>query len=141
MFSEIKEYDDRITEENAKDEWEAYNKYNWSVSSQSFTAAEEGIYVIIADYWEEELPVQRATAYKIVVVDSKIDSIKGTTLSWVKNNLVSVILFGVAGLMLIAIIVLLLIKPSDETMEDIDEKAAKKAEKEAKKDKKSDDEE
>lgn len=141
LFSEIKEYDDRITEENAKEEWEAYNKYNWSVSSQSFTAAEEGIYVIVADYWEEELPVQRAAAYKIVVVDSEVDSIRGTTLSWIKNNLVSVILFGIAGLMLIAIIVLLLIKPSDETMEDIDEKAAKKAEKAAKKDKKSDDKE
>ena len=82
-----------------------------------------------ADYWEEELPMQRAAAYKIVVVDSEVDTIKGVTLSWIKNNLASVILFGIAGLMLIAIIVLLLIKPSDETLEDIDEKVEKKSKK------------
>ena len=129
LFRQINEYDSRITEENAPNEWNEYNKYNWSVSSKKFKAAEEGIYVIVADYWEEELPMQRAAAYKIVVVDSEVDTIKGITLSWIKNNLASVILFGVAGLMLIAIIVLLLIKPSDETLEDIDEKVAKKSKK------------
>ena len=129
LFRQINEYDSRITEENAPNEWNEYNKYNWSVSSKKFKAAEEGIYVIVADYWEEELPMQRAAAYKIVVVDSEVDTIKGVTLSWIKNNLASVILFGIAGLMLIAIIVLLLIKPSDETLEDIDEKVAKKSKK------------
>ena len=135
-FRLIEEFDDRITEDNDKKEWNKNNKYNWSVSSQSFTAADEGIYVIMADYWEAELPVQRAAAYKLIVVDSEVDSIAGATLSWIKNNVVSVVLFGIAGLMLIAIIVLLLIKPSDETMEDVDAKA----EKAAKKSKKSDNE-
>ena len=86
-------------------------------------------------YWEEELPVQRAAAYQLVVVESEVDSIVGATISWIKNNVVSVVLFGIAGLLLIAIIVLLLIKPSDETMEDVDEKANDK--KASKKDKKS----
>ena len=131
-FRLIEEFDDRITEDNDKKEWNKNNKYNWSVSSQSFTAADEGIYVIMADYWEAELPVQRAAAYKIIVVDSEVDSIAGATLSWIKNNVVSVVLFGIAGLMLIAIIVLLLIKPSDETLEDVDAKA-EKAEKKSKK--------
>ena len=139
-FRLIEEYDDRITEENDKAEWNKNNKYNWSVSSQSFTATDAGIYVIMADYWEAELPVQRAAAYQLVVVESEVDSIEGATLSWIKNNVVSVVLFGIAGLLLIAIIVLLLIKPSDETMEDVDVKAAKKAEKAAKKEKKSKDE-
>ncbi len=128
-FSEIKESDKAATE----DEYNKFIEYNWSVASKSFTAAKEGIYVIIADFWEEELPVQRATAYQLIVVESEVDSIRASAISWIKNNIVSVILFGIAGLMLIAIIVLLLIKPSDETMEDIDEKAAKKAEKDAKK--------
>ena len=135
-FDKIEEFDDRITEENDEAEWSKNNIYNWSVSSQSFTAAKEGIYVIMADYWEAELPVQRAAAYKLIVVESEVDSIAGATLTWIKNNMVSVVLFGVAGLLLIAIIVLLLIKPSDETMEDVDEKA----EKAAKKSKKSDEE-
>lgn len=137
-FVEIKEYDDRITEDNAPAQWEAYNKYQWSVSSQSFIAEEEGIYVILADYWENELPVQRAAAYQLVVVDSEVDTVVGETLSWIKENKLSAILFGLAGLMLIAIIVLLFIKPSDETLEDVDAKAEKKAAKKAKKEKKND---
>lgn len=134
-FVEIQEFDDRIDEELHSEEWDKNNKYNWTSSAKSFTAVEEGKYVIMADYWEQELPSQRVAAYKVVVVESKVDSIEGEGNSWLKNNVVSVVLFSVAGLMLILIVILLLVKPSDETMEDIDKKAAKKAEKETKEDK------
>ena len=134
-FTKINEYDSRITEENDAAKWNEYNKYNWSPTSQSFKTAEEGTYLILADYYEEEIYTQRATAYQLVVVESEADVIEGET-EWLKNNMVSVILFSVAGVMLILIIILLLVKPSDETLEDVDEKAAKKSEKKAKKDKK-----
>lgn len=131
-FVEIKEYDSRITAENASSEWEAYNKYQWTASSQSFKTVEEGSYLILADYWEAELASsQRAAAYKIVVVDSKADVIKGEN-DWLKNNVVSVILFSIAGVMAILIVILLLIKPSDETLEDVDVVAAKAKEKKKK---------
>ena len=71
---------------------------------------EEGEYLIGADYWKEELPMQRAMAYKLVIVESEADVIKGET-QWLKNNVVSVVLFSIAGVMLVLIIVLLLIKP------------------------------
>ena len=125
-FVEIEEFDDRINEEDHAEEWEKNNKYNWQPSSKSFTAAEEGIYLIMADYWDEDMArVDRVPSYKIIVVDAEADVIKGET-QWLQNNLVSVILFSVAALMLIAIIVLLLIKPSDETLADVDAKAAAK---------------
>ncbi len=131
-FVEVKEYDSRINEENAPDEWEAYNKYEWSASSQSFKTVEEGAFLILADYWELELASsQRAPAYKIVVVESKADVIKGEN-DWLKNNIVSVILFSIAGVMAILIVILLLIKPSDETLEDVDAAAAKIKEKKKK---------
>ena len=131
-FVEIQEYDSRITAENASSEWEDYNKFEWSASSQSFKTVEEGSYLILADYWEAELPAsQRAAAYKIVVVDSKADVIKGES-DWLKNNVVSVILFSIAGVMAILIVILLLIKPSDETLEDVDAAAAKAKEKKKK---------
>lgn len=131
-FVEIKEYDSRITQENAPTEWEAYNKYEWSSSSQSFKTVEEGSYLILADYWESELAYsQRAAAYKIVVVESKADVIKGES-DWLKNNVVSVILFSLAGVMAILIVILLLIKPSDETLEDVDVAVAKAKEKQKK---------
>ena len=82
--------------------------------------------MIFADYCDTLLPnSSRAVAYKLVVVDSKVDTIKGET-QWLKNNMVSVVLFAVAGVMLVLIIVLLLIKPSDEKLEDVDKKSVKK---------------
>ncbi len=131
-FVEVKEYNSRITEDDA--EWEEYNKYEWNPADKSFTTAEEGEYLILADFWEKELPLNRAAGYKIIIVDSKADVIEGDSkfAEWIKNNIVSVILFGVAGLMLIAIIVLLLVKPSDETLEDVEAKAERKAAKKKK---------
>ena len=63
--------------------------------------------------------------YKVISVESKADVIKGQT-DWLKNNITSVILFSIAGVMLIAIIVLLLVKPSDETLKDVDAKVKEK---------------
>ncbi|MBR1974245.1 MAG: hypothetical protein IKA20_00160 [Clostridia bacterium] len=131
-FEEVAEYNEKIQkgdkDANGKDLYRD-NKLEWKKSgSASFTAAEEGTYLVLADYWEKELPtVARTSAFKVVIVDSKADVIKGET-EWLKNNLVSVILFSVAAVMLILIIILLLIKPSDETLEDVEKKAdAKKA--------------
>ncbi|MBQ8230241.1 MAG: hypothetical protein IJZ32_06070 [Clostridia bacterium] len=122
--NKIEKYNERITEDDA--EYEAYNKYEWQKSSNSsFMTAEEGEYLIVADYWEEELPMQRAMAYKLVIVESEADVIKGET-QWLKNNVVSVVLFSIAGVMLVLIIILLLIKPSDETLEDVDAKVEEK---------------
>ena len=122
--NKIEKYNERITEDD--EEYEAYNKYEWQKSSNaSFKTMEEGEYLIVADYWKEELPMQRAMAYKLVIVESEADVIKGET-QWLKNHVVSVVLFSIAGVMLVLIIVLLLIKPSDETLEDVDAKVEEK---------------
>ncbi len=102
------------------------DEYNWNPSSKSFTAAQEGVYMILADYWDEEFAyVDRVAAYMIVEVDAEADEILGEN-NWFKNNMVSIILFAIAGVMLVLIIILLLIKPSDETLEDVDKKANEK---------------
>ena len=49
-----------------------------------------------------------------------------TVSEWLKNNMVSIILFGVAGVLAIAVVVLLFVKPSNETLEDVDKKAKSK---------------
>lgn len=133
-FVKIEEFDDRITEEEHEEEWNKNNKYNWSVSSQSFKTVEEGMFVLMADYWESELPIQRVAAYKLLIVESEDDVVAGED-TWWEDNLVSVILFSVAGVLAIIIVILLLVKPSDETLEDVDKKAEKK--KNEKKEKKS----
>ncbi len=136
-FVKINPYNANVKETDP--EWEEYNKYNWNATSKSFKTAEEGEYLILADFWEDGLFTKRAPAYKVIVVESEADVIKGDSkiAEWIKNNVVSVVLFGVAGLMLIAIIILLLVKPSDETLEEVEVKAEKKK---AKKEKKGKDE-
>lgn len=123
-FQAVAPYNEKITEDDAA--W-AQNKLEWQKSGDSsFLTAEEGEYLILADYWDSLLPtVSRTAAYKLIVVESKADVIKGET-EWLKNNIVSVVLFSVAAVMLILIIILLLIKPSDETLEDVDKKAKAK---------------
>ena len=136
----IAPYNDLIDEELHADAWkESDNKYNWTEGSRSFDTAEEGIYLLITDYYEDELPNLRVGAYQLVKVNSTVDEIEGTN-NWLKDNLLSVILFAVAGIMLILVIILLLIKPTDETLEDVDEKAKKAESKKAKKENKEDNE-
>ena len=126
FFEKIGEAGDRINSE------EKYEKYEWSASSKSFATVEEGQFIILADFWEGGIPAQRATAYMVVNVESEEAVIKGET-NWLKNNVASVILFSIAGVMLILIIILLLVKPSDETLEDVDAKVEKKDKKASKK--------
>ncbi len=133
-FTRIDEYNARITEENDKEAWEAYNKYNWNSSAKSFNTAEEGDYVIIGDFWEKELPMQRAVAYKLIVVESEADVIKGESKfeAWVKANTASTVLFAVAGVLLIAIVILAIVKPADEKLEEVEENAKKAKKKKSK---------
>lgn len=104
-----------------------YEKYEWDPASRSFETVEEGSYLVLADYWEQAIPeTTRAAAYKLIVVETKVISYDGES-DWMQNNVVSIVLFSIAGVLLIVIIVLLFVKPSDETLEDLDEKTVKKA--------------
>ncbi len=112
---------------------EKYDVYEWSSSSQSFKTVEEGEYIIFADYWEGLAPsYKHAAAYKVIFVESETATIEGES-NWLANNKTSVILFSIAGVLLIMIIILSMVKPSDETLEEVDAKAtAKKARTESK---------
>jgi len=119
-FERIGEAGDKVNNEDDR-----YEKYEWRSSSQSFKTVEEGEYLILADYWEGMAPSYRATAYKAIFVESESATIKGET-DWLKNNKTSVILFSIAGVLLIVIVILMMIKPSDESLEDVEAKAAAK---------------
>ncbi len=120
MFKEINVYDSTLEAD------EGDNIYNWSATSRRFTAAEEGLYLILADYWDDELSmIDRVPAYKLIEVSEETDTIQGVS-EWLQNNLVSLILFGVAGVFAIALLVLIFVKPSNETLEDVDKKAKNK---------------
>lgn len=119
-FDRIEKYNAKLDKNDA--EWEEYNKYEFGkTSASSFKVLDDGgVYLMFADYYDEDLEqFSRVGAYKVIKAEQKADVIKGET-EWLKNNLVSVILFSIAAIMLVLIVVLLLIKPSDETLEDVD---------------------
>ncbi len=124
VFVEINAYNDAINEDDHPTEWERHNKYEWNATEASFKAAEEGHYLIISVYSDPLIGSAKACGYKVVNVASTDDVISGES-EWIKNNLVSVILFSISGLMFIAIIIIAFIKPSDETLEDVDAAAKK----------------
>ena len=126
-LEEIEVYNDKIDEDDSEAWAKSDNKFNWNKDSKSFTAAEEGNYVIIGVFTDKEISSQKAAAYKVVLVEGPEDIIRGET-EWLKNNIASVILFGIAAVMLIIFVILLLVKPSDEQLEDLDKKAEEKEE-------------
>ena len=70
---EIEEYNDKIEAET--EAWDnSHNKYNWNADSASFTAVESGVYLIIADYWDNNsIYVNHAPAYHLVTVEPAVD--------------------------------------------------------------------
>ncbi|MBO5027216.1 MAG: hypothetical protein J6C79_01680 [Clostridia bacterium] len=128
-FIRIDEYDSSITEDDAA--WET-NKFKWNASSKSFEAVEDCEYIIFADYYESDLATQRVAAYKVIEVEAEED-VNYIKTKWIKDNITSVILFAIAGVLFVMIIVLLLIKPSDETLDEIEEEADEKKDKKKRK--------
>ncbi|MBR2023839.1 MAG: hypothetical protein IJ996_04925 [Clostridia bacterium] len=120
-FEKIGVMGDRVNNETDK-----YEKFEGDPASRTFKTVEEGNYLVLADYYEQAIPeTTRAAAYKLVVVETKVMTYEGET-DWLQNNVVSIVLFSIAGVLLIIIIILLFVKPSDETLEDLDEKSVKK---------------
>ena len=133
VFVEILPYNDKIDAELDPEEYNKNNVYEWNAEDQSFKPLNEtDVYFIIAVYTDELISSSKACGYMVVGIEQKNDVLPGES-DWLKNNLASVILFSIAGVMLILIVVLLFIKPSDETLEDVDSKAKEKKAKPSKK--------
>ena len=130
VLRKIEEYRDKVSEENAPS-----NKYEWNASSKSFKPVESGNYIVFGVFKDTTPGGGYAVGYKSIAVTDKEDINPGES-EWLKKNLVSVILFSIAGVMLILIIVLLFVKPSDETLEDVGEEKTAKSKKASKKEKK-----
>lgn len=135
ILRKIEEFDSTIDEDDHAAEWAASdNKYYWYPSSRSFKPQEAGVYLAFAVYTDSELFGEKVCAYKAINVEADRDIIPGET-EWLKNNIASVILFSIAGVLLIIIIILWFVKPSDESIEDVDEEADGKKAKKGKKEK------
>ncbi len=130
FFSEIPALSDM---EETDPEYEQYKGYNWSKTSTTFTPQDNNaFYLIRAEVKDTKYNTDPVACNLGVVASVNAKTIKGES-DWLKNNVASVVLLTVAGVALIGIVLLLVIKPKNK--EDIDVKF-EKTEKAKKKNKK-----
>lgn len=115
----IKEFNSDITEKD--DEWdESDNAYNWNpTSSLSFRPQRSGYYVVKLVVTDKELFNEPTTAYQVIEVRNPFDVTPGQS-QWLQNNVVSIVLFAVSAVLLVIIIALFVVKPSDKKVEEVD---------------------
>lgn len=99
--------------EETDEEYEEFHDYGWNSNGTSFTPQAEGLYYIRAEVTDKLYNSEPVTCSLAVVASEKAQALKGES-EWLQNNIASVILWGVAGLALIGIILLLVIKPKDK---------------------------
>ena len=121
--------------EETDPDYDKYKAYGWSKTSTSFTPQDNNaFYLIRAEVKDTKYNTDPSACNLGVSASVRAKTIKGES-DWLKNNVASVVLLTVAGLALVGIILLLVIKPKNK--EDIDV-AFEKAEKGKKKGKKAD---
>lgn len=124
-----------VSELSEKDaNYDEMSAYNWSTSSTSFVPQSiDDFYVIELTLTDNRSQV-KTYSYATVVASVETTALKGES-DWVENNLASIILLSIAGVCLVALIVLLIVKPKDKGDIDVvlDKEDSKKAAKKEKK--------
>ncbi len=111
------------TDEN----YQEFKDINWNATSVSFTPRSVEDFYVVRLALEDNNSKQTEYKYTAVAASVETTSLKGED-DWVENNLVSIILFIVAGILAIGFIALLVIKPKDKG--DIDTVYSEEVEKE-----------
>ena len=105
----INEYDESLEDGAEGND----NDYEWSPdSSLSFVPQEMGFYKVEVEV-DDKAKNELVTSYKVINVTSQADVIPGTS-NWLRENVLSVVFLCIGALCLIAIVVILLIKPKDK---------------------------
>ncbi len=118
MVASPAQYEEYLEEISESDE-----DVEWNASDLTFRPQEAGFYFVKAEVIDAVNP-QTTVAYQVIEVRNKIDVVQGETY-WLENNVASVVLFSISGVLLIAIVVLWLVKPSEKTVEEVDLKQLK----------------
>ncbi len=119
------------------DEWDRTdNAYRWNPdSSLSFVPQERALYlvkVVVTDAWFVDTT---EVSYQVINVRNPFDTTPGES-RWLQNNILAIVLFSISAALLVAIVILFVIKPSDKTVEDVDLEKLKGGKKHGKKNEK-----
>lgn len=117
--ADLRKYFKEIPEVKESDEdYELYKDYGWSNSNTTFTPQDANAYYYMrAELKDTQYVVEPMVCGLAIVSSAEAKELKGED-DWFENNIASIVLLTVAGLALIGIILLLVIKPKNE--EDID---------------------
>ena len=123
-FTAIVAIDDLVSTDENYDE---FADYEWKPDSLSFIPQDDNsFYVIMMEAVDNTFQTKPIQSFMGISVSAAADPLPGES-DWLENNVASVVLLCVAGVALIGIILLIVIKPKDKG--DIDEIAAKEAKK------------
>jgi len=115
--------------EETDPEYEEYKDYGWKSNSTSFTPQDSNaFYVIRAEVTDTQYNTDPVACNMAVVASVQAKSLKGES-DWLKNNVASVVLLCIAGVALICIVLLLVIKPKNEGDADAQYEKVKNAKK------------
>lgn len=113
--------------------YEEHRKLNWNATSVSFTPQSVDDFYVIELNLKDNRSQRQEEYFATVAASVPTTALKGES-DWAKNNMTSIILLTVSGICLIALIVLLIIKPKDKgdidvIYSDVTEKEKSKKEK------------
>lgn len=120
ILQEISVFDADVDEDDEAKWNRTDNDYYWDPdSSLSFVPQEAGFYVLKLLVEDGKNLGESEVAYQVIEVRNPIDTIPGQS-QWLEENVVSVVLFAIAGVLAIVVVVLFLVKPSDKKVEEVD---------------------
>ena len=98
--------------------YDLFKKIGWNATNVSFTPQTAEDFYIVRLTLTDNRSQQSTTHFATVAASIQANSLKGES-EWVQNNVAAIVLLCVAGVLFIAFIVLLVVKPKDKG--DIDE--------------------
>lgn len=110
-------------------DYDWHKAINWNSSAVSFTPQSAEDFYVVRLTLTDNRSQDEQTYFATVAASIQANPLKGET-EWVQNNITAIVLLSVAGVLLIAFILLLVIKPKDKG--DIDEIYAKNKKKDKK---------
>ncbi len=114
---------------------EKYEDYEWNSSNVTFVPQDPSeLYVVRLTLTDTGLTNQKTDSFLVVRASARANELYGED-DWLENNVAAIVLFSIAGVCLVAFVILLIVKPKDKG--DIDVIAVEAEEKKNKKSKKS----
>ena len=127
----IREYDSSISEtDEAWDQTD--NDYAWRPSALTFRPQQAGCYIVKVEVTDYDFWQDKQSAYQVIEVTNRIDTIPAQMTDWLENNKTAVILFSISAVLAVAIVVLFFVNPSDKKVEEVDVSKLKGSKKEKK---------